>query len=274
MKIRRTVQVVLYIFLFFGAISGCNVVTGAFRHQEVQVAPDYSALQRQAEYFTTLFLDWKKPLEERKTAMAEIAPSVVPYLVSGKQSVLFVEAGTPVFSGERVFVDVIATTRATAFVKVAEKETEQEVSRRYKLKVYFVSDGNGRYVVERMPLQNILPAAVNDPRPVMTEEQEAVATTIKPTLSVFLPALMSGDLRSVQTLLKTNTEIVPFHGEYEYLDIQDIRVRVPSDSKVADYAIDVVIKVKDVELKQSLSMQVYLWVKQEGDKFYIVRANV
>ncbi|MFC5401777.1 conjugal transfer protein [Cohnella soli] len=269
MRIRRLVSIVVYILLFFGCIAGLNVLTGGFRSDPETNIPDYHAMQMEAEHFSRLYLDWDKPLDQRQKEMGEIAPSVVPYLVSGKQSVEYVESGTPYFSGNRAYVDVTAITRIVA--KVEEKE--EEVSRRYKLTVFFVPAGGGEYVVERMPLQTILPAT-GDPRPVMDKMQETAASSIKPTLQVFLPALLSGDLRSVQTLLKPDSQIVAYKGEYEFLSIQDVRIREPSNVDLADYAVDIVMKVNDVQIGQETSLQVYLWVKQEGEKYYVVRANV
>lgn len=268
MVIRRITSILLYVLLFFGAIAGCSVLTGSFGGG-AQSVPDYSGMQKSAEYFTRLYLDWEAPLEDRVKKMDEIAPSVSTYLVAGKQSVQYVEAETPYFSGGRGYVDVLAITKA---VSKGEKENK-EITRRYKLTVYFVPDGSGHYVVERMPLISLLPQQAN-PRPVMSKEQEVVAASVKPALEVFLPALLSGDLSSVQTMLLDDSEIVTYHGEYEYFGIEDIRIREPSNLRAADHAVDVVLEVRDVQLDQVLFIQVYLWMKENSNKFYIVRANV
>ncbi|MFD2328845.1 conjugal transfer protein [Cohnella sp. GCM10020058] len=265
MRVRKGVTILIYVLVIFGAIGGCNVLLTPFRGQAAQTIVDHSGMQKAAEHFVRLYLAWDEPLEKRKIAMQEIAPSVTQYLVSGKQTVDYVESGTPYFSGERGYVDVSALTHA--------KVENEEIARRYKLTVYFVADGAGGYVIERMPLIAIQPTQ-EDPRPVMTKEQETAANSIKPTLQVFLPALLSGDLRSVQTLLTDDSQIVPYDGEYKFLGIQDIRVRESSQPDKADYAVDVVLKVQDVQFQQTLSIQVYLWIKSSKEKYYVVRANV
>lgn len=267
--VRKTVSILLYICLFFAAITGCNTVVGLFSDNTVVTGPDYSGMQKAAERFSTLFMDWNKPLEERKKLMAVIAPTVVPFLVSGEQSVLYVETGIPYFSGARGFVDVKVWTTS----EIIEDELKKDVTRKYLMSVYFVPDTVGGQVIEGMPLVSILPPDT-DPRPIMNQEQETVKEGLKPTLEVFMPALLSGDLRSVQTLLKSDSQVVPYHGEYKLEEIQSIRVRDPSNPKLSDYAVDVVLKVEDVAMKQSLSIQVYLWIQVEGDKYYVVRANL
>ena len=266
---RKIIRIVIYVFLFFSVVTGCNSFLGIFRDNSNAVTPDYTGLQKKAEYFSTIFLDWNKPLDDRKEKMQIIAPTVVPYLVSGKQSVQYVEAGTPYFSKDLGYVDVNVIVKA---IKSVDGE-DNVIFRNYKLSVYFVNDTNGDFIVERMPLVSIVPIT-SEQTSGMDKEQRSAAINMEPTLEVFLPALLSGDLRSVQTLIRDNAQIVTFKGEYEFLAIKDINVRQPSSQKEADYAADVVLKVKDVELNQIVYIQVYVWVKEDGDKFYVVRANL
>ncbi|MGN7308695.1 hypothetical protein ACTHQ2_22395, partial [Bacillus subtilis] len=60
-----------------------NTIIGIFSKNEVQAVPDYSGMQKTAEFFMELYLDWSKPLEDRQMKMKQIAPGIVPYLVEG-----------------------------------------------------------------------------------------------------------------------------------------------------------------------------------------------
>lgn len=269
MSVRKFTQWFMIALVFLGALGGVSALKSAFFHSEVVAAPDYSPMQKSAEYFMTLYLNWSGDLEDRQLKMKQIAPSIANFLTKGKQTVNFVSSGTPYFSKERGFVDVVVWT------KIKSTNDQGKVvyyPRKYESTVLYALQEDGTYQIDSAPMLSIDRTMTKEKEQKLSASEQAVVSMIEPIFTVFIPAFLSGDMSTAQNLILPDSYIEPYAGEYKLKKIDNIRLRIPDGAKVGDYVADVTITVVDESLKQQMTMLLNLRVIQQGSNFYVLRA--
>ncbi|MGP3788232.1 conjugal transfer protein [Paenibacillus sp. 1A_MP2] len=267
---RKFAKYIVIVVLCFAAIAGLKTLFSIFTKEEVVQAQDYSNMQKTAEYFVTLYLNWVGPLEQRQLKMNQIAPSVVPYLIKGNQSVNFSRAvGLPYFSNDRGFVDVTAWTTITEKNELGEKIS---VPRKYNITVLFLRQSDGTYVIDSVPTLRIDKSKQDFAKQENDASKNAVVDMLTPVLKVFLPAYLSGDMSTAQNLILPESTILSQNGEYSYVGIESVRIRETADNKTNEYVADVTVTVKDKETKATINILINMLVRQDETKFYVIRA--
>lgn len=266
--VRKGVRYAVIILLLVSAFTGLNTIIGIFSKNEVQAVPDYSGMQKTAEFFMELYLDWSKPLEDRQMKMKQIAPGIVPYLVEGEQTVNFLRSEKPYFSADRGFVDI------TIWTTIPEEDNGQQIliPRKYNSTVLFVRQSDGTYLIDSVPTLKINRNKSELVKVETDSSKRAVEEMLTPILKVFIPAYLSGDMSTAQNLLLPESEIKAQQGDYAFVKIAGVRIRSTADDKLGEYVADVTVTVKDKQAKQSISILINMLVRQESTKFYVIKA--
>lgn len=256
--------------LFFSSIAGLNTFLSMFSREEIVQEKDYSNMQKTAEYFVSLYLNWSGSLEQRQLKMKQIAPIVVPYLIEGNQSVNFSRAlGLPYFSNDRGFVDVTAWT---SIIQKDENGQKVSIPRKYNITVLFLRQEDGSYVIDNVPTLRIDKSKQEFALNKTESSKVAVVDMLTPVLKVFLPAYLSGDMSTAQNLILPDSVINPQNGEYKFAEIESVRIRDTAEDTTNEYVADVNLTVIDTETKAKINILINMLVRQEGTKFYVIRA--